>query len=526
MVLLTSLCDSECEFSTFRLVMPDARYISLWFPRSMRVPGLSRLFTCQCEPPRKWAKTLMRRRGVYKWNSRISFAVATDCWFRTKVQRIEQDLLERIRPDSFDIVHAHFLYSDGVAAARIAERAGVPLVVTVRNTDVYRFMPLRPDLWRLARHVLSQAAYVTFLSHANRQFVMDKVSPAPTTGRFLVVPNGVADYWLDTAPSRTDNPELRVLYVGDFSTNKNIVRVIRAVDRIAAHRPVRLTLVGDGGNGERRVEKACSEVSNAVVNRVGRISNEVTLRSLYESHDVFAMPSILETFGVAYVEALSQGLPVICSRNQGIDGYSDDERIVRAVDPLSVQQIADAIVDLGQVGAQTRDACRAFAGSFHWSVVAKKYLSIYENAYRSTTAAGRFHARDRGPAGMTEREYSRPLENPAADVQRSSQPAPETDRFWPPVLRPLTLLSFELCHVFFLFAGRIKADPRFGWVPFDLTALFFFLSVRRQFSRSGGARSMWIAMRSVWRCWQHCFLFGWSLATAGRRAARTQTRSC
>ena len=53
------------------------------------------------------------------------------------------------------------------------------------------------------------------------------------------------------------------------------------------------------------------------------------------SCSVFAMPSIFETFGLVYLEALSQNLPVVYTKGQGIDGMFDNT-VGIGVDPLSV----------------------------------------------------------------------------------------------------------------------------------------------------------------------------------------------
>lgn len=49
------------------------------------------------------------------------------------------------------------------------------------------------------------------------------------------------------------------------------------------------------------------------------------LREAFSISDIFVMPSKPETFGLVYVEALSQGLPILYAKGEGFDGYFDEE---------------------------------------------------------------------------------------------------------------------------------------------------------------------------------------------------------
>ena len=89
------------------------------------------------------------------------------------------------------------------------------------------------------------------------------------------------------------------------------------------------------------------------------------------------MPSHSETFGLVYLEALSQGLPVLCSENQGIDGLFQN-KVGEFVDPKSVESIASGLqriigdyssFDLGIID---------FA-AFNWESISQTYLNIYKD---------------------------------------------------------------------------------------------------------------------------------------------------
>ena len=88
------------------------------------------------------------------------------------------------------------------------------------------------------------------------------------------------------------------------------------------------------------------------------------------------MPSIHETFGLVYVEALSQGLSVLYTKNEGIDGIFD-EKVGESVHPTHLQEIIDALrLLLSQPNNYEALATNKF-DLFSWRHIATKYQEIY-----------------------------------------------------------------------------------------------------------------------------------------------------
>ena len=302
--------------------------------------------------------------------------------FRRKIKTVIEDIVVKVDPASLTLVHAHFMYSDGAAALALHKCFGLPYVVAVRNTDVNAFMRFRPDLDRLGREVLSRAQRVVLITPAYREIVLGRVprhSRASLAAKIHIIPNGLAQFWLEHAPTHRlrSAGELKLIYVGDFSRNKNIPTTMRAVALLNARQKASLTLVGCGGDGEKEIDALLASGRYPFVRRVGRVDSASELLSLYRAHDIFVMPSFRETFGVAYLEALSQGLPVVFTRGQGVDGYFEPGTVGEAVDPRSDSGVAEAILALASRLDQVRHECVLRARSFTWDDVARSYLTIY-----------------------------------------------------------------------------------------------------------------------------------------------------
>jgi len=301
-----------------------------------------------------------------------------------KIRTIYKDLLGRIDPVNYDLVHAHFLFSDGAVALCLKRSFEIPYVVAVRNTDLNYFMKYRPDLKHLGYEIMRQASAIIFISPCYRSELSKKLSPMnrkQLNHKFQIVPNGIPHFWLEhqvaSLPQR--DTRVNVLYVGDFSRNKNIPNAIRAVEIARRKIDACLTLVGGGGDGAEDVSAMLRSGQYPFVSYRGRVDDVTELADIYRGHDIFVMPSFSETFGVAYIEALSQGLPVIHSKGQGVDGYFAKDTVAESVNPRSPQDIANKILILkGRLNVIQED-CRQQAMQFAWKNIAKSYVDIYRN---------------------------------------------------------------------------------------------------------------------------------------------------
>jgi len=92
---------------------------------------------------------------------------------------------------------------------------------------------------------------------------------------------------------------------------------------------------------------------------------------------VFVMASRAESFGLVYLEALSQGLPVVHSIGEGIDGYFKEKGVSFAADPDNPLDIARGIEHLSSFCLRRATACRDAAKNFSWEKVAEKLVACY-----------------------------------------------------------------------------------------------------------------------------------------------------
>jgi glycosyltransferase involved in cell wall biosynthesis len=260
-------------------------------------------------------------------NSKIIYSRAMSSslrlFFRKKINFLYSDLIKNIDPNNIDLQHATTLFSDGALAYRLFVLFDIPYIVTVRNTDVNLFLNLRPDLYLMAKKILKNASNIVFISKSLKtlffkNFYFKKIENE-LSNKIKVIPNGIDDFWLKNVTKPKKKSGLCFLFIGKFDKNKNVLNLIKALNFLREkYDDVELNLVGGGGSDHKKILKIVTK--NSWITYHGKINNKEKLKNIYNQNNFFLMPSKRETFGLVYIEALSQGLPVLYTQNQGIDG--------------------------------------------------------------------------------------------------------------------------------------------------------------------------------------------------------------
>lgn len=306
--------------------------------------------------------------------------------YHIKRLTIFHELQKKVDLKKVDLVHASTLFTDGGQAYKIFRKYHIPYVVAVRTTDISGFLDNLPNTYPAARKILRNAEMLFFISKA----LMDKfanhkvIKPLlpEIKDKMLLVPNGIDEYFLNHISNEPISGH-KVLYLGNFSANKNVKRLGEAILRLRednALSDVSLTLVGGGQDAGDEVKKMI-ESNHDVFNFVGPIYDKERICEVFRSHSVFAMPSITETFGLVYLEALSQNLPVVYTKGQGIDGLFD-ESVGVGVNPLSVDDIAKAVKTIIENREHYSNTTIDFE-KFRWKHVAEVYLSFYNELMKN-----------------------------------------------------------------------------------------------------------------------------------------------
>lgn len=287
----------------------------------------------------------------------------------------------------FDCIHAYTLFTDGNCAKKLSDKYNIPYVVAVRNTDVNDFFEKIPFLRKRGIEIMKKSSAIFFLSHSYYKTVFDKYVPKDIACELKkkahIIPNGIDSFWLNHISNNSTEKinrinnlkELKIIYVGRIDKNKNILTTIKGLEMISDEfNKIVFTIIGKIEN-----EAEYNKISKCkFVNYIPQLTKEELLTQ-YRIHDLFIMPSFTETFGLTYVEAMSQGLPVIYTINQGFDGQFPEGVVGYHVDPYNPFSISVSIKKIlknyKEISKRACDNCL----QYDWKELSKRYENIYSS---------------------------------------------------------------------------------------------------------------------------------------------------
>lgn len=263
-----------------------------------------------------------------------------------KIITTYKDFLKKTNALNFDVTHSHSLISNGILSFMYFKKTGIPYIITVRNTDINIFMKKSVIFRWLGFKILKSASAIIVLSPAYKELQLKNVLSSKKYSniehKIKIIPNGVDNFWIENKYLKSNNnDELQILFVGKLRENKNILGLIEAC-KILKSKEIKFTLhiVGDG----YLMNKVLDATASFSCSIHGFVSDKKELLEIYRMSDVLVVPSYKESFGLIYVEAMTQSLPVIYTKGQGFDGNFPDGQVGYAIEPKSPQNISEAIL--------------------------------------------------------------------------------------------------------------------------------------------------------------------------------------
>lgn len=305
--------------------------------------------------------------------------------FYTKQRKILDSIKNNIDLSKIDIIHAHTVFSGGFAALQLKREYGIPYVVAVRNTDINYFFKYMLHLRKVGEEILSNADRVYFISPAYKRQLLDSVVSKKTLSiikkKCSVVPNGVAKIFLNNKEFKIKptNRNINIIYAGNVTKNKNLEIIINAIN-ILKKEAYDISLIVVGNIEDDKYKRIIDY--NTYIDYHEKCPHE-QLITFYRQADIFIMLSHKETFGLVYAEAMSQGLPILYTRNQGFDGFFPDGYVGYSTSDVNVTEVVDNVKKiLNNYDAISRN-CFDSVEVFDWMKIAKIYEVDYQGIIRN-----------------------------------------------------------------------------------------------------------------------------------------------
>jgi 1,2-diacylglycerol 3-alpha-glucosyltransferase len=300
----------------------------------------------------------------------------------------------RLRVLDLDVFHAHHPFLLGASARRLARECGRPFIFTHHTLyDRYaHHVPLpRPLVARSAIRRSRRFADSADLVIAPSDFVARRLRTQGVRRPIEVLPTGV-DLDLFRSGDRDAarqalglaGADRVLLYVGRLDREKNLEFLLRAVARVKAT-PLRLLLVGRGMQaGSLSQTAAALGLGGRVEFRGG--SPPDGLPVYHRAADAFVFASTSETQGLAVLEAMASGLPVVAVRASGIEEIVSDG-VSGLLVPEDVGAFATAVDEIlgdPHLRAKLAMGARDDAMPFGSMALADRLIAAYRHARRAT----------------------------------------------------------------------------------------------------------------------------------------------
>jgi glycosyltransferase involved in cell wall biosynthesis len=244
-------------------------------------------------------------------------------------------LINQFKPN---ILHAHYATSCGIVAALTGFH---PYILSTWGDDIFDF-PNKSLLHRwLVQKAIRSADYLTATSEMLARGTRELAVPDK---QIEVIPFGV-DLEHYRYHERTLSEDVHIGTVRALRPKYGLEYLIRAVaELLNSGKKVKLTIVGEGYLRSELESLAITLGIGDSIRFAGFVQNE-QVEDFLNDFDIFAMPSVGkgETFGVAAVEAMATGLPVVASRVGGLPEVVKHDETGLLVEPGNVKQLAHAL---------------------------------------------------------------------------------------------------------------------------------------------------------------------------------------
>lgn len=295
--------------------------------------------------------------------------------------------------EKLDLLHVHYAIPHATSAylaKQIMGRDAPRVLTTLHGTDITlvgndkSFLPITRFSIMQSDGLTVPSAYLKTATYHNLG--------VPETTSIEVIPNFVDTERFRPSPQR-DRSELRGLFAdkillgGDtpasvlihnsnFRELKRVDDVVRIFDQVRQRRRAVLILVGDGPE-RSRIERLVHELD--LTPFVSFLGQQLSFVRFLQNSDVFLLPSEIESFGLAALEALSCGVPVVASRVGGIPEVIRDG-------------LTGILCNVGDVSAMAEATLKLIGEPALWTKMSRAARDDVESRWRQEPMIDRYES--------------------------------------------------------------------------------------------------------------------------------------
>lgn len=301
---------------------------------------------------------------------------------------LSSKLVDMVKLYKIEVLHVHYAIPHayaGYMAKQMLKNEGInlPMITTLHGTDI-TLVGNHPFYKPAVTFSINKSDYVTSVSQSLKD---DTLKLFKIKNKIRVIPNFIE---LDKVRKDPQQPchryvmakenERIVTHISNFRKVKRIPDIIKIFYNIQKVMPAKLMMVGDGPEKEK-AEVLCMELG--IYDKVIFFGNSNEIDKILCLTDLFLLPSETESFGLAALEAMACGVPVISSNSGGLpevnfDGYSGYLSNVGNVEEMAANAIK--ILKDDETLNQFKANALEVAKKFDIKNILPKYEALYQRA--------------------------------------------------------------------------------------------------------------------------------------------------
>jgi len=303
------------------------------------------------------------------------------------VRRTVTKAISKLESSGFspDVINAHVPLPDGYACIPSSRHLNTPIVTTVHGNSIYKSAK-NIICRRQIRSTFEASSEIIYNSSILKS---RSESYFPDVRNTNVLHNGIPLDRVESAPKADLSdifPEDRAVIssLGYLIERKNHSDVISAITEIEPEERPYYLIIGNGPNREALEHQVKNNGLSEYVHFTGFVPEHLDVLSKLKSTDIMALPSTDEAFGIAYIEAMACGSPVIGCDGEGPSDFVKDGEtgyLVPANDPSAIadllQELSEDKDKLDRMGAAAREYVLE---NLTWEENARRNEEIYQRA--------------------------------------------------------------------------------------------------------------------------------------------------
>ena len=299
---------------------------------------------------------------------------------------LSSKLVDMVKLYKMDVLHVHYAiphaYAGYMAKQMLADEGiHIPMVTTLHGTDI-TLVGNHPFYKPAVSFSINKSDVVTSVSQSLKE---DTYRLFDIKNEIVVIPNFIEltkENEIEISPCHrslmaSENEKI-VTHISNFRKVKRIEDVVKIFYEIQKEVPSKLMMVGEGPEKEQ-AEYLCQQLG--IQHKVIFFGNSNEIDKILCFSDLFLLPSETESFGLAALEAMAEGVPVVSSNTGGIPevnvhGYSGFLSDVGNVDEMAQNSIRILKNDSDLI--QFRRNAHERSKTFSLGSVLPMYEQLYE----------------------------------------------------------------------------------------------------------------------------------------------------